>query len=430
MAESVRSEPVSRPTTPRVDVAAILAGAKANRDRCREAKAAAQVYRWQPRRAWTEPEPEPEPSQVSSGEDSDDELTVSRAQAEPRPRPRAKPLVISSEEESDEELRHDREWTEAKSSELAAFDPLAIIAKSASPPSMDRPRDGSPAGRGRRVEHTPTRQLNPVPRCKQRSRGRRRIEQARAYAENGELDSDGSPQRAEGKMVSLPPASDEGLFDSEYTEEDLDEIASTQAHLLRGFEDLMAECDLMLQAESGATELESLQGAVSAVAHRLETLDRLPRDVDEGMIPADSGSSSRNRGRGVGSGRTSRSKARDMDASGSGPVASRRLELEADVEREIDMELATGEVKAAGLHRRQLIVGKRERHSRAQRCSDRGPSRNTLESDSTAGSELGGSARRTVSTKGADGGTKSVFSTSAAAAAGTTRASSRKPPRR
>ena len=42
---SVRSEPISRPSTPRVDVAAILAGAQAHREKCREAKVAAQVLR-------------------------------------------------------------------------------------------------------------------------------------------------------------------------------------------------------------------------------------------------------------------------------------------------------------------------------------------------------------------------------------------------
>ena len=252
---SVRSEPVSRPSTPRVDVAAILAGAKENRNRCREARQAAQVYRWQPRRAWAEPEPEPEPSAPSSEDGSDDE-----------------------------QLRAGHEWTETKSSELATFDPLAVIAKSASPPSTDRPREGSPGRRGRRIEHTATRQLNQGSRGKPHSRGRRRIEQARAYAESGELDSSGSPQRAEGKMALLPPSSEEGRSDSEYTEADLDEIASTQAHLQRGFEDLMAECDLMLQADSGTAELESLQGAMSAVAHRLQTLDDLAREPHSDVV--------------------------------------------------------------------------------------------------------------------------------------------------
>ena len=395
---SVRSEPVSRPTTPRVDVAAILAGAQADRDRCRAAKAAAQLYRWQPRRAWTEPEPEREPPVVSS-EDEDGHV-----------------------------------WTEAKSSELAAFDPLAVIAKAASPPSVDRPREGSPAGRGRRIEHTATRQLNQGPRGKQRSRSRRRIEQARAYAERGELDSDGSPARAEGKMTSLPPSSDEGLSDSEYTEADLDEIESTQAHLQRGFEDLMAECDLMLQADSGTAELESLQGAMSAVAQRLQSLDDLSRDANEDESDADSESAARNRA-GSGGESTSRSKNRGKSKGGSASLSKiRQEEVQAELEREIDMEL---EATAARSQRCQRLHGKQEGGGRGQRRSDTASGGATLESDTCAGSELGGSelgsARRMVSAAGKGSGAKAVFSTTAAAAAGTgmvARASSRKPPRR
>jgi len=50
MPPSVCSEAVSRPSTPRVDVEAILAGARANRDRCREATKAARTYRRAPRK--------------------------------------------------------------------------------------------------------------------------------------------------------------------------------------------------------------------------------------------------------------------------------------------------------------------------------------------------------------------------------------------
>jgi hypothetical protein len=410
---SVRSEPVSRPSTPRVDVAAILAGAKANRDRCREARQAAQVYRWQPRRAWAEPEPEPEPE------------------------PELQPLVPSSEDGSDDEqLCGGHQWTEAKSSELATFDPLAVMAKSASPPSTDRPREGSPGGRGRRVEHTATRQLNQGSCGKPRSRGRRRIEQARAYAESGDLESSGSPQRAEGKMASLPPSSEEGLSDSEYTEADLDEIASTQAHLQRGFEDLMAQCDLMLQADSGTAELESLQGAMAAVAHRLQTLDGVPREPDPDAVDEDSDAARRRRGD-SGSERTNRSKTRGK-GTGDGAALSeaRQQEIQADLELEIDLEL---EATAAQSQRRQRLHAKQEGGSRARRRSGSASSAVPLENDTCGdgcefgGSELG-SARRTVSTKGKGSGAKAVFSTTAAAAAGgagtAARASNRKPPRR
>jgi hypothetical protein len=430
---SVRSEPISRPSTPRVDVAAILAGAQAHREKCREAKVAAQVYRWQPRRAWPEPEPEPEPSAaatVTSEEESDDEPWR------------------SSSNSGRGSSGGAAEWTESKSSELAAFDPLAA-GKSASPPSADRPsRDGSPGGRGRRrVEHAATRQLSGSRGKKPGSRGRRRIDQARAYAESGELD--GSPQRQdESKMAALPLDDDEGLSDSEYTDVDLDEIASTQAHLQRGFEDLMAECDLMLQTNSGAAELESLQGAVSAVAHRLQTLDVASSDVADDVdldMPSDTaaagrgGRSSSSGGSSGGSSSRSRSKGRsssrgggkEKSGGGEGLSEARRKELEAELERELDEELeATQEAMAAGLQRRQRM----QQHGKSSSGGGGGHERSDSVSSSysgggsDAGSDFGGggggselgSARRKVATKAK--GAK-AFSTSAAA-------SHRKPPRR
>eukprot|EP01047_Picozoa_sp_COSAG01_P058064 COSAG01_NODE_6794_length_3495_cov_14.180212_1_plen_95_part_10 len=42
---SVSSQPVSRPSTPRIDVAAVLAAAQRNRERCRAVVGEARAYR-------------------------------------------------------------------------------------------------------------------------------------------------------------------------------------------------------------------------------------------------------------------------------------------------------------------------------------------------------------------------------------------------
>ena len=256
-------------------------------------------------------------------------------------------------------------WTEAKSSELAAFNPLA---GQASPPPTERPHSAglSPRG-GRRVDHRPRKHKGS--RSRNGSRGRRRIEHAR------QLDAE-LGQGGERQLVTLPPETEEGRPDSEYTEEDLDEIESTQRHLQRGFESLVAECDAMLQADSGAAELEAVQEALSAVAHKAQMV--MSEQSDGG---AETGAASR--------------------AGGGGISSQRRQELEAELDRELAMEQE--EAKAAAKK------AKAERRKRAQR-----------QQREAGGSRSGGgeaSATQRAGSRGPGGGKgeKLVYSTRPAA---------------
>ena len=267
-------------------------------------------------------------------------------------------------EEDDERQRQPAElWTEAKSSELAAFNPLA---GQASPPPTERPHSAglSPRG-GRRVDHRPRKHKGS--RSRNGSRGRRRIEHAR------QLDAE-LGQGGERQLVTLPPETEEGRPDSEYTEEDLDEIESTQRHLQRGFESLVAECDAMLQADSGAAELEAVQEALSAVAHKAQM-------VMSEQSGAETGAASK--------------------AGGGGISSQRRQELEAELDRELAMEQE--EAKAAAKK------AKAERRKRAQR-----------QQREAGGSRSGGgeaSATQRAGSRGPAGGKgeKLVYSTRPAA---------------
>ena len=180
--------------------------------------------------------------------------------------------------------------------------------------------------------------------------------------------------------MTLPPETEEGRPDSEYTEEDLDEIESTQRHLQRGFESLVAECDAMLQADSGAAELEAVQEALSAVAHKAQMV-MSEQSADDAGTGADAGATSR---------------------AGGGSISSqRRQELEAELDRELAMEQE--EAKAAAKK------AKAERRKRAQR-----------QQREAGGSRSGGgeaSATQRAGSRGPGGGKgeKLVYSTRPAA---------------
>eukprot|EP01048_Picozoa_sp_COSAG05_P010564 COSAG05_NODE_938_length_6518_cov_21.709456_2_plen_371_part_00 len=295
MSGSVRSEPVSRPSTPRIDVAAILAGAQRNRELCREAMGNARSYR-RPKRvpidvglrdtlhAIAEPEPEPEPPAAN----------VERARASPSPSEEEE-AATSSRVARAAKMRADflaeldseeQAWDSEQSDALINFDPLAGLSSGGagrtggapSPPSAERgvKSAGAPSG-GRRVEHA---RVVGAPRSAG-SRGRRKqLEEAQAFAARDDISSfvdsctrPKPPRRPTpvgelGRMEMQDIA--EAKDDDEYTEAEMQEIERNQQKLADGFEESNAECDRMLAvASSSSNEIEMLADQITKLSSRI-----------------------------------------------------------------------------------------------------------------------------------------------------------------
>eukprot|EP01049_Picozoa_sp_SAG25_P013775 SAG25_NODE_2230_length_1815_cov_18.002914_2_plen_415_part_00 len=297
---SVSSQPVSRPSTPRIDVAAVLAAAQRNRERCRAVVGEARAYR-RPRTArrtpTPEPEPEPEPVLVPTGGsadaaassraqrlerlyaegDSESALSSSSHAARVAGAAAARPSRLGTLGEG----QWGQTWSAEQSDELAEFDPLSAASRTlASPPpsssSSSRPPRG---GRGRRQR--PGGGQGEAGMVQQAggggdSRQRRALTEVQDFAAasaaaDEEAAAEGAAVRGGGIHQLVMQDVAEAKGDDEYTEGELREIEDNQRKLADGFEQSISEIERMLEAGLASdSALEKLSSQMAQFSSRLQ----------------------------------------------------------------------------------------------------------------------------------------------------------------